>query len=67
MDVWLHNIREVSLHVKRERVLVTSHSGAQFRYTSRSRTLLGFASRRDVSAEKQGHRHPPTNVTTTVH
>ena len=48
--------REVSLHVKRERVRVTSHLGAQFRYTSRSRTLLGFASRRDVSTEKQGHR-----------
>ena len=50
-------IREVSLHVKRERVRVTSHLGAQFRYTSRSRTLLGFASRRDVSTEKQGHRY----------
>ena len=50
------NSREVSLHVKRERVRVTSHLGAQFRYTSRSRTLLGFASRRDVSTEKQGHR-----------
>ena len=47
--------REVSLHVKRERVHVTSHLGAQFRYTSCSRTLLGFASRRDVSTEKQGH------------
>ena len=51
-----HN-REVSLHVKREHVRVTSHLGAQFRYTSRSRTLLGFASRRDVSTEKQGHRY----------
>ena len=51
------SIREVSLRVKRERVRVTSHLGAQFRYTSRSRTLLGFASRRDVSTEKQGHRY----------
>ena len=50
-------IREVSLHVKRERVCVTSHLGAQFRYTSRSRALLGFASRHDVSTEKQGHRY----------
>ena len=50
-------IREVSLHVKRERVCVTSHLGAQFHYTSRSRTLLGFASRHDVSTEKQGHRY----------
>ena len=49
--------REVSLHVKRERVRVTSHLGAQFCYTSRSRTLLGFASRRDVNTEKQGHRY----------
>ena len=58
-DVTLHGDinREVSLHVKRERVRVTSHLGAQFRYTSRSRTLLGFASRRDVSTEKQGHRY----------
>ena len=49
--------REVLLHVKRERVHVTSDSGAQIRYTSRSRTLLGFASRRDVSADKQAHRY----------
>ena len=47
--------REVSLHVKRELVRVKSHSGAQFRYTSRRYTLLGFASRRKVSADKQGH------------
>ena len=40
---------EVSLLVKRECVRVTSHSGTQFRYTSRSRTLLGFASRDDMS------------------
>ena len=36
------DIREVSLHVKRERVRVTSHLGAQFRYTSCSCTHLGF-------------------------
>ena len=41
--------REVLLHVKRELVCVTSDSGAQIRYTSRSRTLLGFATHRDVS------------------
>ena len=53
-----HNdIREVLLHVKRERVRVTSNSGAQIRYTSRSRTLLGFASRRNVSTDKQVHRY----------
>ena len=51
------NNREVSLHVKRKRVRVTSHSGAQFRYMSRLCTLLGFASRRNVSADKQGHGH----------
>ena len=49
-------IREVLLHVKRERVHVTSDSGAQIRYRSRSRTLLGFATRRDVSSDKQPHR-----------
>ena len=49
--------REVSLHVKRERKRVTSHSGAQFRYTSRSRKLLGFVSHRDVSTEEQGYRY----------
>ena len=51
--------REDLLHVKRERVRVTSDSGAQIRYTSRSRTLLGFATRRDVSvsADKQTHRY----------
>ena len=49
-------IREVLLHVKLERVRVTSDSGAQIRYTSRSCTLLGFASRRDVNADKQAHR-----------
>ena len=48
--------REVLLHVKRERVRVTSDSWSQIRYTSRSRTLLGFATRRDVSADKQAHR-----------
>ena len=48
------DIREVSLLVKRERVRVASHSGPQFRYTSRSRTILGSASRRDASTEKQG-------------
>ena len=53
-------IREVLLHVKREHVRVTSDSGAQIRYTSRSRTLLGFASRRDVSADKQAHRYQQT-------
>ena len=46
-------IREVLLHVKRERVRVTSDSG----YTLRSRTLLGFASRRHVGADKQAHRY----------
>ena len=54
---WRQADKEVSLHAKRERVRVASHLGAQFRYTSRSRTLLGFASRRDVSTEKQGHRY----------
>ena len=49
--------REVLLQVKRERVRVTSDSGAQIRYTSRSRTLLGFATRRDVSSDKQAHRY----------
>ena len=48
-------IREVLLHVKRERVRVTSDSGAQICYTSRSRTLLSFATRRDVSPGKQVH------------
>ena len=51
------DVREVLLRVKRERVRVTSDSGAQIRYTSRSRTLLGFATHRDVSADKQAHRH----------
>ena len=49
--------RAVSLRVKRERARVTSHLGAQFRYTSRSGTLSGFASRRDVSPVKQGQWH----------
>ena len=49
--------REVSLHVKHERVRVTSQLGAQFRYTSRPRTLLGFVTCRDVCTEKQGHRY----------
>ena len=48
-------IREVLLHVKRERVRVTSDSGAQIRNTLRSRTLLGFASRRHVGADKEAH------------
>ena len=53
------NIREVLLHVKRERVRVTSNSGAQIRYTSRSRTLLGLASRQctvpnDILAQGRG-------------
>ena len=48
---------EVLLHVKRERVRVTSDSGAKIRYTSRSRTLLGFATRRDVNTDKQAHRY----------
>ena len=51
------DIREVLLHVKRERLRVTSDSGAQIRYTSRLRTHLGFATRRDVSADKQAHRY----------
>ena len=50
-------IREVLLHVKYELLRVTSDSGAQIRYTSRSRTLLRFATRRDVSASKQVHRY----------
>ena len=37
-----YDTREVLLHVKRERVRVTSDLGAQIRYTSRLRTLLGF-------------------------
>ena len=52
-------IREVLLHVKREGVRVTSDLGAQIRYTSRLRTFLGFATRRDVSADKQAHRYQP--------
>ena len=36
---------------------MTSPSTAQFRYTLPLRTLLGFASRRDVGSEKEGHRH----------
>ena len=48
---------EVLLHVKRGRVRVTSDSGAQIRYTSRSRSLIGFATRRDVSADKQAHQY----------
>ena len=57
--VWNDVIREVLLHVslERERVRVTSDSGAQIRYTSRSRTQLGFVTRRDVSADKQAHRY----------
>ena len=51
------DIREVLLHIKREHVRVTSDSGAQIHYTSRSRALLGFATRRDVSADKQAHRY----------
>ena len=51
------DIREVLLHVKRERLRVTSDSEAQIRYTSRLRTHLGFATRRDVSADKQAHRY----------
>ena len=49
--------REVLLHVKRKRVRVASDSGAQIRCASRSRTLLGFATRHDVSADKQAHRY----------
>ena len=51
-DIW-----GVLLHVKRARVRVTSDSGAQIPHTSRSRTLLGFATRRDVSADKQPRRY----------
>ena len=50
-------IIDVFLHVKRERLLVTSDSGAQIRYTSSSSTPIGFATRRDVSADKQAHRY----------
>ena len=61
--MWLYgalgNNREVLLHVKRERVRVTSDLGAQIRYTSRLRTLLGFATRRDGSADKQARRYQP--------
>ena len=53
----MYGIREVSLNVKHERVRVTSHSGAQFRYKSCSCALLGFASRCNVSFDKQGHRY----------
>ena len=38
-------------------VHVTSDSGAQIRYTLRSRALLGFATSRDVSADKQAHQY----------
>ena len=51
------NIREVFLHVKRARVHVTSDSGAQILYMSRSCTLLGFATRRDMRSDKQAHRY----------
>ena len=47
--------REVLLHIKCECVHVKSDSGAQIHYTSRLRTLSGFASHRDVSADKQVH------------
>ena len=53
----INYIREVLLHVKRVRV--TSDLGAQIRYTSRLHALLGFATRRDVSADKQAHRYQP--------
>ena len=43
--------------MKCECVRVTSDAGAQIRHTSRLRTLLGFASCRDVSADKQAHRY----------
>ena len=52
---YLNASRDVLLHVKSERARVTSDSGAHIRYTSRSRKLLGFATRRDVSADKQAH------------
>ena len=51
------NIREVFLHVKRACVRVTSNSGAQILYMSRSCTLLGFATRRDMRSDKQAHRY----------
>ena len=54
--MWTFHIREVLLHVKRVRVRVTSHSGAQVLCTSRSCTLLGFASHHKVGTDKQGHR-----------
>ena len=52
-----HGITEVSLHVKRDHICATSHPGVQLGCTSRSCTRLGFASRRNVSADKQGHRY----------
>ena len=61
MALWLNadqvSIRVVLLHIKHERVHETSYSGAQSRYTSRSCTLLGFASRRDVNTDKHAHRY----------
>ena len=55
-DINSNDNREALLHLKRERVRMTSDSGAQICYTSRLRTLIGFATRRDVSADEQAHR-----------
>ena len=46
---------------------MTSDSGAHIRYTSRSRKLLGFATRRDVSADKQAHRYQQMTQQSTKH
>ena len=59
--IQLEHIREVLLHVKCERVRVTSDSAAQTRYTSRSRTLLGFATRRRIGTSKW-HDNSPLNT-----
>ena len=51
------NNRKVLLHVKRERVRVTSDSGAQIATRHVRVHQRGFATRRDVSADKQAHRY----------
>ena len=51
------DIREVLLHVKRERVRVTPGSGAQIATRHVSVHKRGFATRHDVNADKQAHRY----------
>ena len=51
----VNTIREVLLHVKLERV--TSDSGAQIATRHVRVHQRGFATRRDVSADKQAYRY----------